>query len=168
MRGWWPRVATTRAGSTFTGDRRIVLVFATDRLISRAVALASDLPCLRARRVPMASAERVPGDEGSERRPRRSVFVDDAAELLGVSQRHGDIGAVQMIERRSGGGNVVGEARRREDRAFLGERHHSPELVLELTHVARPSVKQQMLHCLFGDADLALLEFRDRAAEEIV
>ena len=35
----------------------------------------------------MASAERVPGDEGSERRPRRSVFVDDAAELLGVSRR---------------------------------------------------------------------------------
>src|SRR5437588_8993072 len=58
-----------------------------NRSIRAPIAMASDLPCVHARRMPMASAERVPGDEGSERRPRRSVFVDDAAELLGVSRR---------------------------------------------------------------------------------
>ena len=53
-------------------------------------------------------------------------------------------------------------ASRRQDGVRFGERDHAAQLVLQLADVAGPGREQQLLHGVFGDADLALAVFDRR------
>ncbi|HET9832503.1 MAG TPA: hypothetical protein VFP91_12360 [Vicinamibacterales bacterium] len=55
-----------------------------------------------------------------------------------------------------------------EDRIGFCEGDHSAQLVLELADVTGPRREEQALHHLFGDADIAFLEFDGGAAKKML
>src|SRR5689334_20454744 len=65
-------------------------------------------------------------------------------------------------------GDVWRQQRGREDGLRFREGDHAAQLVLELANVAGPRRKEQALHRLFGDADVAFLEFDGGAGEEVL
>ena len=46
-----------------------------------------------------------------------------------------------------------------QDGAGFGERREPPHLVCELPNVARPSIEHEVLHRLFGEAEVSLVHF---------